>query len=101
MQNDANTGLHHHSDNVPLTDPVCGMAISSETPHRLTYEGKEVLFCSAGCKAKFAADPAKYEKSKHAASSQNLHDHAGHVSDNAPSAASPGVKWTCPMHPQI
>lgn len=31
-----------------LTDPVCGMMVKAETPHRLTHEGEEVLFCSAG-----------------------------------------------------
>ena len=45
-----------------LKDPVCGMTVTAESPHVLEHEGKPVYFCSAGCKAKFAADPAKYMK---------------------------------------
>ena len=41
-------------------DPVCGMRPKSDTPHRVSHEGEELLFCSAGCKTKFEADPAKY-----------------------------------------
>src|SRR5690349_3598938 len=42
-------------------DPVCGMTVDmAKTPHRTTLEGREIGFCSAGCKAKFEADPAKY-----------------------------------------
>jgi P-type Cu+ transporter len=56
------------------------------TPHRYQHAGRPYYFCSAGCQAKFQADPAKYL---------------------APSAmtASPAVPagtiYTCPMHPQI
>jgi len=41
-------------------DPVCGMTPKPDTPHRLEHEGRTYLFCAAGCKAKFAADPARY-----------------------------------------
>ncbi|MGV3491687.1 MAG: HAD-IC family P-type ATPase, partial [Devosia sp.] len=34
----------------------------AKTPHRTTHEGREIGFCSAGCKAKFEADPAAYLK---------------------------------------
>jgi Cu+-exporting ATPase len=77
-----------------LTDPVCGMTVTPDTPHRLTHENEEVLFCSAACKTKFAAEPAKY-----------AHAHAGHAAQGAapaaPASAPAGAKWTCPMHPQI
>ena len=50
---------HHKHDaatvNQTLRDPVCGMEVSAETPHRHTHKGEEVLFCSAHCKAKFVA----------------------------------------------
>ncbi len=85
-----------------LVDPVCGMKVSPETPHRARHEGVDVLFCSAGCKAKFLADPSKYVA---AAPAHADHDHAAHGHDHAAHAAAapaaPGVKWTCPMHPQI
>src|SRR5215207_7047355 len=47
-------------DSVSLKDPVCGMTVTPRSPHRLEHEGKPIYFCSAGCKAKFAAEPAKY-----------------------------------------
>jgi Cu+-exporting ATPase len=66
------------------------MMVGPDTPHRLVHEGEEVLFCSAGCKAKFAADPAKYTQAIH-----------GERAAAEPPKAPPGSKWTCPMHPQI
>ena len=44
----------------PSIDPVCGMAVKAETPHRFLFEDDEILFCSAGCKAKFASSPQSY-----------------------------------------
>ena len=45
------------------TDPVCGMAVdenSAKAAKRATdYQGRTWFFCSAGCKKKFDADPAK------------------------------------------
>ena len=44
-----------------LRDPVCGMRVDMEkATHRTTHDGRELGFCSAGCKAKFEADPAAY-----------------------------------------
>ncbi len=44
-------------------DPVCGMTVDmAKTPHRTTHEGREIGFCSAGCKAKFEAAPESYLK---------------------------------------
>jgi len=68
-----------------VRDPVCGMTVDPhKTPHRHTHAGSAYYFCSAGCRGKFAADPAKYL---------------------APPAAKPpvpeGTIYTCPMHPQI
>ena len=79
----------------PHRDPVCGMTPEADTPHRLTHEGKAVLFCSAGCKAKFEADPARYAKppeDRGAPATSATADVA-----NAPADS----KWTCPMHPEI
>ena len=56
--------MHDHtSDPVRpvLRDPVCGMRVDMATAtHRTTHDGREFGFCSAGCKAKFEADPAAY-----------------------------------------
>jgi heavy metal translocating P-type ATPase len=85
---------HDHATHEDGRDPVCGMSVKPDTPHRLTHEGEEVLFCSAGCKTKFAADPAKYP-----------HRHAVHAAHGAapidPASVPAGAKWTCPMHPEI
>ena len=43
-------------------DPVCGMRVGADTQHRSTYEGREYLFCSARCRERFHAEPAKYLK---------------------------------------
>lgn len=43
-----------------LTDPVCNMKVTEQSPHVFNYKNKPVYFCSAGCKTKFSADPAKY-----------------------------------------
>ena len=58
-------GHNHAEPTVPpvrggLKDPVCGMAVTAASPHALHHEGQLVYFCSAGCKCKFAADPARY-----------------------------------------
>ena len=67
-------------------DPVCGMSIDpAKTAHAATHAGVHHYLCSAGCLAKFSADPQRY-----------LGD--------APRAAEPvpeGAIWTCPMHPEI
>jgi Cu+-exporting ATPase len=68
-------------------DPVCGMTVDPQrTPHRHEHRGEGYFFCSAGCRAKFAADPGKYL--------------APPAAKPAPPVA-PGTIYTCPMHPQI
>jgi Cu+-exporting ATPase len=70
-----------------VRDPVCGMTLDPATAkYRSQHGGQTFYFCSAGCQAKFAADPAKY-----------LEPHAG--APKPPAKA--GVIYTCPMHPQI
>ena len=41
-------------------DPVCGMSVDPHTAkHRAEHGGRTYYFCSAGCRAKFVADPAQ------------------------------------------
>ena len=41
--------------------PVSGEEIGSMGPgHTITYEGREVTFCCAGCEGEFREDPVKY-----------------------------------------
>ena len=68
-------------------DPVCGMTVDpATTPHRHTHHGQTYFFCSAGCRTKFAAEPAKYLDASARESA-------------APAPA--GTIYTCPMHPEI
>lgn len=40
-------------------DPICGMTVSEDSPHRATRGGETFLFCCAGCRETFeAARPA-------------------------------------------
>src|SRR5690606_27344088 len=51
----------HHASAGKLTDPVCGMSVDPVTAkHKAEHAGQSFYFCSAGCKAKFEADPTKY-----------------------------------------
>jgi Cu+-exporting ATPase len=75
-------------------DPVCGMTVDpSRAKHTFEHEGKSVYFCSAGCLAKFRADPARYTQTAPAA--------APHAERPAAPTGSDEVEYTCPMHPQI
>jgi Cu+-exporting ATPase len=68
-----------------VQDPVCGMTVDPhKTPHRHIHQHRTYYFCSAGCRTKFAAEPAKY-LGKRAAAAE----------------AQPGTIYTCPMHPEI
>ncbi|MCK1719614.1 heavy metal translocating P-type ATPase [Bradyrhizobium sp. 141] len=82
---------HHHAQDhgdgaTKVLDPVCGMTVDPATSkHNLTHHGETFHFCSAGCRSKFAADPAKYL-----------------AKDKAPAPEMPaGTIYTCPMHPEI
>ena len=74
--------VHTHD---PARDPVCGMTPKPDTPHRMSHAGHEYLFCSAGCRTKFAADPGRYLAPIHA----------------EPEPPPAGTQYTCPMHPEI
>ena len=57
--------------------------------HRFEHHGETFHFCSAGCRTKFAADPAKYLARKN-------------EEQKAPEPEMPaGTIYTCPMHPEI
>ena len=96
--NSPQVGAHEHHHGAPARaetsaphgehlarDPVCGMTVDPHTAkYRHEHAGRPYYFCSAGCQAKFIADPARYlAKTK------------------KPEPVSPGAIYTCPMHPQI
>ncbi|MEW6411244.1 MAG: heavy metal translocating P-type ATPase [Candidatus Zixiibacteriota bacterium] len=35
------------------TDPICGMKVDGDSPHRLEVDGESVYFCSSHCKSKY------------------------------------------------
>ncbi len=85
--------MHHHAQEAhdpeaPVAkDPVCGMSVDpARTPHHAEHAGTAHHFCSAGCRAKFVADPARYLRPKTPLQAE---------------AVAPGTTYTCPMHPQI
>jgi Cu+-exporting ATPase len=66
-------------------DPVCGMRVDpAATLHHAEHEHATYHFCSAGCRAKFVAEPAGYL-----------------AADKRPPEAPAGSVYTCPMHPEI
>ncbi|HJU19216.1 MAG TPA: heavy metal translocating P-type ATPase [Stellaceae bacterium] len=81
---------HEHGSIAPaveaVRDPVCGMRVDpAASQHRFAHDGRTFHFCSAGCREKFAADPARYLEPQR----------------ETPPPAVPGAIYTCPMHPQI
>lgn len=67
-------------------DPVCGMSVLPDSEYHAEHKGAQYLFCSAGCQAKFQADPDRY---------------AGSAPATPASDPQNGITYTCPMHPQI
>ncbi|HEY0050547.1 MAG TPA: heavy metal translocating P-type ATPase, partial [Pyrinomonadaceae bacterium] len=68
-------------------DPVCGMSVAPETAAgKYDFQGRSFYFCSTGCLHKFKQNPSNFlEKKK----------------EETKAAASEGVEYTCPMHPEI
>ncbi len=73
------------SETKTATDPVCGMKVNTATSkHCFEHAGTTYHFCSAGCRTKFASDPAKY------------------LAPKPPAApAKTDAIYTCPMHPEV
>jgi Cu+-exporting ATPase len=68
-----------------VKDPVCGMTVDPHaTPYRHEHRGRTWYFCSAGCKARFAAAPERWLGGK-----------------PAPALTPDTAIYTCPMHPEI
>ncbi|HEX5759336.1 MAG TPA: heavy metal translocating P-type ATPase, partial [Thermoanaerobaculia bacterium] len=80
-------------------DPVCGMTVDpAKARFRAEHGGETFFFCSAGCEAKFRADPERYTAAAHAAPASQ----APPPPPAAPApAAEAGAQWTCPMHPEV
>jgi Cu+-exporting ATPase len=95
-------------------DPVCGMMVEPADATSVAHDGKTYYFCCKGCARKFDQDPEKYlapKTSPTASAAPTLTElrilpSAGtagtaHTAAAAPSAAPNGIRYTCPMHPEI
>ena len=84
-----------------VTDPVCGMTIDPATAAgRSEYAGKTWHFCSASCKTRFDADPARY------VATPEGHHSAASMSGKATATVKAGrnlsrVMHVCPMDPEV
>src|SRR6266480_1786801 len=76
----------HERALIMALDPVCGMTVDpAKAAGHLEHKGRTYHFCSKHCLHAFSADPGKY-----------LTPEGGH-----PQPAREGVRYTCPMHPEI
>src|SRR5690349_20141185 len=110
-------------------DPVCGMSVDpAKAAGKVEHGGKTYYFCSKRCAERFAAEPEKFLAApgtagmEHAHGHGHAHAHTGrepqapvhaehgvthHVAAAAGLAAAPvalksqGVRYTCPMHPEV
>jgi P-type Cu+ transporter len=62
-------------------DPVCGMTVGRDSPHRYEHDGKTVYFCSAHCRTTYEAQVT------------------GIAKPAVP--AGPGTTYVCPMDPEV
>ncbi|GMV31459.1 MAG: copper-translocating P-type ATPase [Rhodanobacteraceae bacterium] len=72
-----------HGPAATWRDPVCGMTVADDSPHRATHAGIDYRFCSARCRERFTAEPGRY------------------LAAPPPAPALEGASYTCPMHPEI
>ena len=68
-------------------DPVCGMTVKPDSVHIFEHAGQTYRFCSAKCRAKFAAEPQRYLRAA--------------AEPAAAAIAAQDAIYTCPMHPEI
>ncbi|MBP0439876.1 heavy metal translocating P-type ATPase [Tianweitania sediminis] len=121
----------HGANEAIVRDPVCGMTVDRDagTPSA-NHGGRVFYFCSAGCHAKFVAEPQLYLTAEDPvcgmevdrASAQHLHGHEGQkfyfcsggckskfeaeperflAGRPVPAPMPAGTEYTCPMHPEI
>ncbi len=72
-------------DYIEARDPVCGMTVQRATArHMARHDGERFYFCSGHCQARFEASPEEFLGPR-----------------SRPEPAPQGVKYTCPMDPEI
>lgn len=81
---------HPPSHNAALTDPVCGMQVSKDSPYHVEYKRRHFHFCSAKCMGTFNKAPEQF-----------LTPASGRDDKDLEQSVAPGTIYTCPMHPEI
>jgi Cu+-exporting ATPase len=72
-----------------LRDPVCGMRVAPDGPHRWVHAGRTFVFCNPRCLVRFQAEPERWLAPAPATAAE------------AAAPAAEGGRWTCPMHPEV
>ncbi|HEY7290212.1 MAG TPA: heavy metal translocating P-type ATPase [Vicinamibacterales bacterium] len=99
------------------TDPVCGMIVDpARAAGRVEHDGTVYFFCSPGCASKFSANPEKYLAGAREAMTpapavigigglkrRPTTTTSAPTTPSAPAAQTPasGVRYTCPMDPDV
>ncbi|HKD50970.1 MAG TPA: heavy metal translocating P-type ATPase [Candidatus Acidoferrum sp.] len=119
--NPAGTSLPILSGPPKAKDPVCGMAVDpAKAAAKVEHGGKTYYFCSKRCAERFAQDPQKFLAAPGTSGMEHAQGHThGHAPaqapkhsgmQHAPTPAGPepapasraqGVRYTCPMHPEV
>jgi Cu+-exporting ATPase len=84
-------------------DPICGMNVEPEkAAAKLEHAGKSYYFCSTGCARKFEKAPENHLHDPESKPAGNVLNVIGSVkAATLPPQPREGVRYTCPMHPQI
>ena len=106
-----------------MTDPVCGMAVWEDIPHRTEWRGATYRFCSDRCRRAFETAPERYAGASTPAPLPPLQLAGDYTCPMHPEVRQPaagtcprcgmalelvaaaprpqGVEYTCPMHPEV
>lgn len=86
MPLDENHNMNNPMHTTNQQDPVCGMSVETQNAkYRSERRGNSWFFCSAGCQAKFEANPEQFLNP-----------------EKKPAQPMPaGTTYTCPMHPEV
>src|SRR5689334_3340000 len=100
-----------------VKDPVCGMSVDpAKAAGKVEHKSKAYYFCSKRCAERFAQDPETFLAAPGTAGMGHGHAHA-HAAEHtlepsdkphgsaagasAPFSNGQGVRYTCPMHPEV
>ncbi|MDB5309222.1 MAG: silP 2 [Gemmataceae bacterium] len=83
----------------PAIDPVCGMTVDpAAAAGSVKHDGTTYYFCSRRCVERFQADPQAFLTHPRPAEE---HSCCGSPPAIPAAPATPGTKYTCPMHPEV